>query len=263
MQYRIKSVAKSNSATMLMENRVRPLEIKSVACHHPDRSSTLMLVRVGAVDINPASSLLQRHTDTRDTLVARETRNTVAFLAAEVVKAGKPDFSGVRLGDRIVAFALGVIAPPWGCFHSYAQAAFQEYAIVRRYLACPIPYTIKYEQASVFSLTMTVAAYTLFHEDYIYLCPPTSPPCQLDASSDVFIITEGVSGVGLGARYVFDYRTPDLADEIVSAIRADNRTIAGAVAVGIETVEICRRVLGKCKGRHICARCPKNLCKSS
>lgn len=159
---------------------------------------------------------------------------------------------------------------------AHFERAFQEYALVRVHLACVIPDTIKYEQACVFPLTMTIAANALFHEDYLELCRPTVPPREPDASSDVVIITPGASSVGchaiqlacaagywvystasqedlktvqgFGARRVFDYRKRNVANEILSAMREDNRRIAGAVATDIKSVEICRKVFSNYKG---------------
>lgn len=206
-------------------------------------------------------------------------------LAGEVVQVGwrRTRPGAIRVGDRVLGLALGAV-PTDGdhverAFNQeYApfERAFQEYALVRVHLACVIPDTITYEQACVFPLTMTIAANALFHEDYLELCRPTVPPREPDASSDVVIITAGASSVGchaiqlacaagywvystaspvhfktvqgFGARRVFDYRARNLTNEILSALREDNRRIAGAVAMDNDSVEICRKVFSRYKG---------------
>lgn len=207
-------------------------------------------------------------------------------LAGEVVQVGwrRTRPGDIRVGDRVLGLALGAVTtdgdPVERFFNQeYApfERAFQEYALVRVHLACVIPDTITYEQACVFPLTMTIAANALFHEDYLELCRPTVPPREPDASSDVVIITAGSSSVGchaiqlacaagywvystaspehfktvqrFGARRVFDYRARNLTNEILSAMREDNRRIAGAVATDMKSVEICTKVFSMYKGR--------------
>ncbi|KAK7697467.1 hypothetical protein SLS64_013479 [Diaporthe eres] len=206
-------------------------------------------------------------------------------LAGEVVQVGwrRTTPGGIRVGDRVLGLALGAVttdSDPVERFFNQEYAsferAFQEYALVRVHLACVIPDTVTYEQACVFPLTMTIAANALFHEDYLELCRPTVPPREPDASSDVVIITAGASGVGChavqlacaagywvystaspehfktvqgyGVKHVFDCRMRNLGKEILSAMREDNRRIAGAVATDIDSVEICRKVFSRYKG---------------
>lgn len=196
-------------------------------------------------------------------------------MAGEVVQIGwrrvRP--VGIRVGDRVLGLALGAVTTDSDPAERFLN---QQYALVCVHLTCAIPDTITYEQACVFPLTMTIAANALFHEDYLELSRPTIPPREPDASSDVVIITAGASSVGchaiqlacaagywvystaspehfktvqeFGARRVFDYRTRNLANELVSAMREDSRRIAGAVALDIDSVKICRKVFSKYKG---------------
>lgn len=241
-------------------------------------------VRVGAAASNlldaavpGAGRFLQGHSD--------YPRILGCDLAGEVVQVGwrRVTPGGIRVGDRVLGLALGAVttdSDPVERFFNQEYAAFerafQEYALVRVHLACVIPDTITYEQACVFPLTMTIAANALFHEDYLELCRPTVPPREPDASSDVVIITAGASSLGChaiqlacaagywvysttspehfktvqgyGARRVFDCRTRNLANRILSAMREDNRRIAGAVAIEIDSVELCRKVFSRYKG---------------
>lgn len=206
-------------------------------------------------------------------------------LAGEVVQVGWSGFKpgGIRVGDRVLGLALAAVtldstpADFYFNLDTYPfEKAFQEYALVRHHLACVIPDTISYEQACVLPLTMAIAANALFHEDYLELCRPTIPPREPDASSDIVIITAGASSLGchaiqlacaagywvystaspgnfktvheFGAKRVFDSRTRNLAGQILLAMREDNRRSAGAVAIGIDSVETCRKVLGSYKG---------------
>lgn len=79
---------------------------------------------------------------------------------------------GIRVGDRVLGLALAAVtldsnpADLYFNLDTYPfEKAFQEYALVRDHLACVIPDTITYEQACVLTLTMTIAANALFHED--------------------------------------------------------------------------------------------------
>lgn len=255
-----------------------------VAAQANDNVFKRQAVRVGAAAISlldaavpRAGKFLQGHSD--------YPRILGCDLAGEVVQIGWRHVRpvGIQIGDRVLGLALGAVttdSDPVERFlnqeHATFEKAFQQYSLVRVHLACLIPDTITYEQACVFPLTMTIAANALFHEDYLELCRPTIPPREPDASSDVVIITAGASSVGChaiqlacaagywvystaspehfktvqeyGARRIFDFRSRRLASRILSAMREGNRRIAGAVAIGNESVEICRKVFSKYKG---------------
>ncbi|KAI3396492.1 hypothetical protein diail_12112 [Diaporthe ilicicola] len=265
------SVVKTNSAAWLVGDGVRPLEVRPAPCPSPEWGGPVLIVKVRAVAINHSDvaaqatgMLFQRH--------VKYPRILGCDLAGEVVQVGWKGVAGIRVGDRVLGLALGGITAT----SEPSEKAFQEYALVRVCLACVIPDKITYEQACVFPLTMTIASNALFHEDYLELCPPTVPPREPDASSDVVIITAGGSSVGchaiqlacsagywvysttspehfdtlrkLGAMRLFDYHKRNVADDILSAVREENRTITGAVAIGIDSLETCRKVLSKYKG---------------
>lgn len=279
------SILESNSAAWLVGDRSRPLEVKPAKCHIAGGAGWI-LVKVGAVAINQIDVAAQVNANflwkNAEYPRGYQMRNMQCNrllgcdLAGDVVQVGRHDTCGIQVGDRILGLAAGGIVPWHRWDTSSEEGAFQEYVLVRSHLACVIPDTITYEQACVFPLTMTTSACALFHEDYLYMCPPTIPPREPDASSDAVIITDGLSDVGchaiqlarsagywvystappkyfesveeFGARRVFDHNAQDLAGEILSAMIEDNRTIAGAVAIGSTNVDTCIRVLSKYHG---------------
>jgi Zn-dependent alcohol dehydrogenase len=61
----------------------------------------------------------------------------------------------------------------------------------------------------------------------------------------------------LGAVEVFDYRSPTVVRDIISAFK--NRTTAGAFAIGRGSLKNCIEIIGECKGRKFIAQASVDL----
>ena len=197
-----------------------------------------ILVKVHAWAMNPADHILQ---DTplpfiKYPLVLGED------VAGSVTVVGSTAASKFNVGDRILAYAVGIRQPERG--------AFQEYVVVPQELACKIPESMSYIDASVFPLCITTAAHGLFSKEFLGLPFPKVDPVSTGKG---VVIWGGSSGVGsngiqlakaagfevlttcsarnfdfvksLGADKVFDYKSPTAVDEIVNEI--DKGTCVG------------------------------------
>ncbi|KAJ6015839.1 hypothetical protein N7540_010430 [Penicillium herquei] len=160
-------------------------------------------------------------------------------IAGTVESVGSVAASKFQPGDRILGLALGAaVAKP-------EQGAFQEYVILNYNMACKIPDTLSFTDASVFPLCIATAAHGLFSKDYLGL-PFPSTTIAPNSSGKSILIWGGSSGVGsnaiqlckgagfevittcsphntqyvkdLGADIVFDYTDKDAIDEVVAAL---------------------------------------------
>ncbi|KAI1739699.1 GroES-like protein [Xylaria scruposa] len=185
-------------------------------------------------------------------------------VAGTVAEVG-PGVHRFKVNDRVVAAALA-LAPASA---NAAEGAFQRYTLVREYMAAPLPDHMSYEQACVIPLTLSTAAYGLFHPDFLGLDMPAVPPITRKPTSQAVIITGGSTSVGanavqlavaagyevlstgspknfdfvkkLGASHVFDYNSKTLATEFLAALKG--RTLVGAYAIGDGAVEVCTLVM--------------------
>ncbi|KAL2022197.1 hypothetical protein VTK56DRAFT_6026 [Thermocarpiscus australiensis] len=158
-------------------------------------------------------------------------------VAGTVERVGSAATAKFQPGDRVLGLALGaVIAKP-------EQGAFQDYVILDHSLACKIPYSLSFTEASVFPLCIATAAHGLFSKDYLGLpFPTTNTPANSNGKS--IFIWGGSSGVGsnaiqlskaagfevfvtcsarnfeyvksLGADHVYNYNDPEVISKVVA-----------------------------------------------
>lgn len=192
-----------------------------------------LVMKVHAWAMNPADGLIQDVPlpfVTYPLVLGEDVSGTV-----EVVGAAAS--SGFKVGDRILALALGsaVMKPE--------QGAFQEYVVIDHTMACKIPDSLSFGEASVFPLGVATAAHGLFSKDYLGLPFPKVDPVETGKS---IFIWGGSSSVGsnaiqlckaagfrvittcsaanfdyvknLGADKVFDYNTPSAIDDIAAEL---------------------------------------------
>lgn len=201
--------------------------------------------------------------------------------AGEVVEIG-PNVTQFAVGDRVVGLAVGMDRRS----SKSSEGAFQTYTVLREKVTSAIPDTMSFEQACVIPLGLSTAACGLFGKEYLALPAPTLNP---KPTGKTVLIWGASSSVGcnaiqlacaagceviataspqnhamlrkLGASQVFDYKSPTVVEDIVKAF--ENRTTAGAFAIGSYSVEACISILGKCKsGRRFVAQASANLPKS-
>ncbi|KAA8645830.1 hypothetical protein EYZ11_010710 [Aspergillus tanneri] len=194
-----------------------------------------ILVKVHAWAMNPADAMVQ---DVplpfiKYPLIMGE---DVAGTVKSVGSAARARF---QPGDRVLGLALGAaVAKP-------EQGAFQDYVILDHNMACKIPDSLSFIDASVFPLCIATAAQGLFSKDYLGLPYPTiNTPANSTGKS--ILIWGGSSGVGsnaiqlckaagfevlttcstrnfeyvkgLGADQVFDYNDPNIIHRIVAGL---------------------------------------------
>ncbi|KAI4124190.1 MAG: hypothetical protein LQ338_004938 [Usnochroma carphineum] len=227
----------SNSAAWLVGEKVKPLEVKEAPYTLPGEDE--ILVKNAAVAVNPVDWAIQ------EMAIFPITYPTIlgADVAGEVVEVGQ-SVTKFKKGDRVLGFALGQIT------HQNRNAGFQQYTVIPSACASIIPDTLSFERASVLPLCHATAAAALYLDNDLHLQYPSLHPTPTGKS---VLIWGGASSVGsnaiqlavasgyhvlttasskntdyvkeLGASQVFDYKKPDVIDEIVAAM--DSRETVG------------------------------------
>ncbi|MFZ6654003.1 zinc-binding alcohol dehydrogenase family protein [Undibacterium sp. TJN19] len=195
-------------------------------------------------------------------------------LSGEVVEVGKK-VSRFKVGQRVLAHAVG--SDPKR--NSAAEGAFQNYTVVLAHMACPIPDTMSYESAAVLPLGLSTAACGLFEKDQMALQHPSVNATQAKVTGHTVLVWSGSSSVGcnaiqlavaagyevittasaknvdylkkLGASQVFDYRSDSVVSDIIAACHG--KTLAGAMAIGMGSMEACLDIVHACKGNKFVA----------
>ncbi len=230
-----------------------------------------IVVRARAVAINP----IDRFVQPLGGLVCRWLRYPAVpgyDVAGEVAAVGAGAAAGFRVGDRVVGLASGTDKG-----HGPAEGAFQTHVVLAAAMAARIPDALAFEQAAVLPLGLCTAASGLFQKDYLALRPPS--PADPVAAGETLLVWGASTSVGsnavqlavaagydvvatasphnhayvaaLGARAVFDYRSPAAVTAIAAALRG--RRVAGALAIGAGSTAACIGVLGRCEGRRFVA----------
>lgn len=226
----------SNTAAWLV-GPGKPLEVKEA--DYPTPADNQIVIDVKSIALNPcdwAFEMLgtQIFPDlTYPSIVGEDVAGDVVALGSSVTR--------FKVGDRVTGMA---------------KAAFQKYPAVCEHMACPIPASMSYEDASVVPLGLTTALIGLFHKDYLALDLPTSPSRK--SNGKLLLITGGSTSVGsnavqmgvaagyqvyttsspknfdyvkkLGATHVFDYNSTSLNSDVAAAFKG--KTTAGALAIG-------------------------------
>lgn len=230
---------------------VAPMPIPTPADHE-------IIVETRAIAINPVDGMRQR-------VGSKFFPNLVfpcifGFDVAGTVYAVGKDVSRFRVGDRVLGLSCREADHPHS--HKYEGAGFSSHAFVSQVLAAPIPDTMRFEDAAVLPMGLSVAATGLFHEEYLNLKLPelgTGRISSKDAASWV-LITAGASSVGscaiqlatqagyrvvttsspanfdfvksLGAEHALDYHRPqqEQIDELLSFFKG--KSLVGALSIG-------------------------------
>ncbi len=253
----------TNTAAWLMATQT-PLEVKS-APYSPPRPNEVV-VKNHAVAINPIDWIIP--------LIGYFIFPWIktpfvlgSDLAGEVVEVGK-EVTRFQVGDRVIGHAVGVDKKR----NSSAEGAFQTYTVVLAHMAAPIPSTMPYENAAVLPLGLSTAACGLFQKDHLALQYPSASP---KSTGQTLLVWGGSTSVGsnaiqlavaagyevittasprnfdyvrkLGASQVFDYNSKTVVKDVISAL--NGKTLAGALAIGQGSSEVCVDIVGACKGR--------------
>ena len=212
-----------------------------------------LVVKIHSWAVNPADAMVQ------DTPLPFITYPLILGqdVAGFVALVGSAAASSFKVGDRILAMALGaVVMKP-------EQGGFQDYVVVDHTMACKIPDSLSFNEASVFPLCIATAAHALFSKDYLSMPFPKLNSTSMGKS---IFIWGGSSGVGsnaiqlskaagcevittcsarnfdyvknLGADKVFDYNSPSIVDDIVAEL--DKGTCAGIFQAAGDVAPSCQ-----------------------
>ncbi|KAL1982575.1 hypothetical protein VTN96DRAFT_1161 [Rasamsonia emersonii] len=249
----------TNSAAWLTAEKKTPLEI-GPAPYTPPRENEVV-IKNGAVAINPVDWKLQ--------YLAIFPQNYPNILgqdvAGEVVEVGSA-VTRFSVGDRVLAHATNLASK------QNSASAFQLYTVVPEHVVSPIPSSLSYEAASVLPLGLSTAAVGLFHKDFLNLQRPSIPSHK--PTGQTLLVWGGASSVGsnaiqlavhagyevittasprnfdyvkkLGASEAFDYNSPTVVDDLVTALKG--KKLAGAYdAVGVfhPTLDVLTRLGGE------------------
>ncbi|CEL03762.1 hypothetical protein ASPCAL04906 [Aspergillus calidoustus] len=230
----------TNTAAWLPTPKAHPFTIDSAPLWTP--SANEILLHNHALAINPVDPSLQQNPWfplNYPTMLGQD-------VAGEVAAVG-PGVTRFKVGDRVVGHAVGMTSG------RKEENAFQKYTILNTNMASHIPEHVSYERAVVLPLGLSTAACGLFQEDFLNLRFPTEPRAQVQG--EALLVWGGASSVGsnavqlavaagyevyataspknfeyvkrLGATEVFDYNSPAVVDDIVTALAG--KTLAGAI----------------------------------
>ena len=192
-------------------------------------------------------------------------------VAGVVVEVG-PGVTRFKVGDRVVGHALGIKKE----HNRPAEGAFQAYTVLVETMAAPIPDSLAFENAAVLPLGLSTAACGLFQKDYLGLRLPSKNPAP---TGKTLLVWGGSTSVGsnaiqlavaagyevfttasprnfdyckkLGASRVFDYNDANVVPDLIGAL--SGKTIAGALAIGTGSSELCAAVVRACRGQKFVA----------
>jgi len=214
----------------------------------PAPGSCQVVVRARAVAVNPIDAM---GGVTRRVVLPwlRYPAVLGSDVAGDIVAVG-PSVTGLRVGDRVVGYAVGVEK---SC-NDPAEGAFQTHVVLREHLCSPLPDTVSFAEAAVLPLAITTAAAGLFEADQLACAFPTT---KAPERAETILIFGGATSVGmnaiqlarnagyavvatassrnvgllqrLGAAAVVDYHDSDVVEQIIRHLHG--RHLAGTLAV--------------------------------
>ncbi|KAF4630235.1 hypothetical protein G7Y89_g7905 [Cudoniella acicularis] len=212
-----------------------------------------LLVKVHAWAVNPADAFLQDAPlpwMSYPLILGEDIAGTVSAVGS----TASPNF---KIGDRILGFALGAgtMKPE--------QGGFQDNVILDHTMACKIPDSLSFVDASVFPLCVATAAYGLFSRAFLAMPFPALEPKSAGKS---VVVWGGSSAVGcnaiqlskaaglevittcsarnfdyvrsLGADKVFDYNSASAIDDVVAEL--DKGSCVGIFQAAGEVAPSCQ-----------------------
>ncbi|KAI0184520.1 oxidoreductase [Xylaria flabelliformis] len=254
-----------NYGAILLKMARKPFSIEETDSRYPDENE--IVVKNAAVSINPVDAAMQGG------YVVNLTVPGIlgADVAGEVVEVGS-QVTRFSVGDRVMGHALRLATD------DDRHAAFQNYTVLWRNMASPIPPSLSYEDASTMPLGISTAASALFQKDMLGLEPPVLYP----QARDEWVIVAGSTGnVGshgvrlataagykvlvtasprsfdlarsLGATEVVDYNDKDLVNTV--AQKLSGKRVVGVFDASGQGPSIITmaQVLAKCEGNKTVA----------
>lgn len=232
------------------------MEVKEVP--YPAPGPNEVVIKVQAIAINPIDWKIQSMGDDLFTFLKYPYIGG-SDIAGEVVEVG-PSVTTAAKGDLVVGLTMGITNS------DVREGSFQHYAVLRTHMMCAIPAGLSATQAVVLPMGICTASAGLYQKDYLNLTHPSLSPAP---TGKTVLIWAGSSSVGsnaiqlavasgyevittasprnfafcksLGASQVFDYASPTVTQELVSAFRG--KTLGGALALLEGAIEVCLEVI--------------------
>ncbi|TVY29107.1 Dehydrogenase [Lachnellula hyalina] len=234
----------SNTAAWLEKVGAIPLDVKSAPYTSPTEHQ--IVIKSKAVAINPADWAIQVKGNILFPWLAYPYIGG-SDVAGEVYEIGS-SVTRFKVGDRVIGLAL--------CLSGGSEGAFQEYTVLRDHMTSHIPQGMSYESASAIPLGLSTAASGLFQKGLLGLQLPSISPKPTGKS---LLIWGGSTSVGcnaiqlavgagyevittcspknfayvktLGASQAFDYNSPTIIPDLISAFAVTKKPLAGALAI--------------------------------
>jgi NADPH:quinone reductase-like Zn-dependent oxidoreductase len=257
----------SNTAAWI---NAKHAELEVGPAPYPRPADDQIVIRNRAVAINPLDWIIQVEGSFMygwlkyPTVLGSDT-------AGEVVEVGSA-VTRFRVGDRVLGHAVGSDKDS----NSAAEGTFQQYTAVLERMAAPIPESMPFEDAAVLPLAVSTAAAGLFQKDQLGLRHPSA---GARPTGETVLVWGGSTSVGsnavqlavaagyeviatasphnfdyvksLGAAQVFDYRSPSVVADIITALAG--RKFAGAIAFGTTSGDSCVRIASAAGGNKVVA----------
>ncbi|KAI1805837.1 zinc-binding oxidoreductase CipB [Daldinia bambusicola] len=234
-----------NHAVYLVDKHGKPLEVRPAPYTTPGTDE--LVIEVKAIAINPVDIGMQLFGSLMFPWIKYPAivGNDVSGVVVEV---GSGKVSKLfRPGDRVVGHAVGTDKRS----NNAAEGAFQKYTVLRYDLTSKIPGSLSHEQASVLPLGLSTAACGLFMKDYLALRVGSDAVQLAHAAGYEVLATASPKNSeylkSIGASKVFDYKQASAVRDIISALQ--NKTCAGAIAIGDRSLEACIDIVGAVPGR--------------
>ena len=230
----------ANKAAWITEAKARPFKIDDAPMPVPGPNE--VVVRNRAVAVNPVDWAMQA----LGIIIPKYPFIEGSDMAGEIHAVGS-SVKDFRVGDRVVA-----PNSPWPDVVP-ARAAFQLFSLATARVLTKLPDNVSYAEACVLPLAMCTAASALFQSDTLGL--QSLPHLNPKPTGKVVLIWAGSTSVGtsaiqlvraagydvattagskhfeylksLGATYVFDYKKPDVVEDITNAL--EGADFAGAL----------------------------------
>ncbi|KAI9699172.1 MAG: putative secondary metabolism biosynthetic enzyme [Bogoriella megaspora] len=224
----------------------------------PSPREDQILCKVGAIALNPADAKMADYSATPGSVGGND-------FAGEVIEVGER-VRRFKQGDRIFAFTFGLNPT------DKVTGAFGRYALATEDLACLIPETMSYNEASTLGLAIATAGTAIFQA--LKLPWPTEPSkkpfhvlvsggaTSTGAMAIQMIKSAGLTPIAtcspanadlvksLGAEQVFDYRSPSCGADIRSYTSNSLAHVLDCVT-DAETMKMCYEAIGAPGGMYV------------
>ncbi|KAI1401794.1 zinc-binding oxidoreductase CipB [Hypoxylon fuscum] len=264
-----------NRAAYLVDKHGKPLEVRPAPYTAPGPDE--FVIKSEAVAINPVDAAVQLAGNTMFPWLKYSCiqGSDVSGVVVDVGSGGKAE-QLFEAGDAVAGLAVGTDKRA----NKASEGAFQQYTVLRCQLTSKISDDLPCERACVLPLALSTAACGLFMADHLALDKPRLlPPAAEEARSStaVVVVWRGSTSVGsnviqlaqaagyevlstaspknfksLGATMVFDYKEADTVARIIDALRG--KTCAGALAIGVGSLEACIDIVAAVPGRKFVSR---------